>query len=707
MQLTTIRSRLRSLPSIVLFLTALGVTTANAQVPEQTLTPMDDSFTHSGAPRVDYSTRESMRTANRSSGVRTSFVDFNWSLVTGNVTSATLRLFVDSLRKEGALQVSPVLGNWFESGIRFNNQPGIGAPAASIAISEADERGYLEIDVTAIVRAFQGNTPPPNGFALVSDGGLDTSFATSESDNPPQLVLMTDDDPINTEPVVDILVPFEGSSFIEGDTIRFAGEAMDAQDGNLSSSLTWTSDLDGLLANTSFFTALLSPGTHTITASVTDSGGMTGTNTVSVRVDPAGDVVMETRRVLADAFIFEGAPSANFSRRKSMRVATSSSGERISFVAPELGLSRNVVSATLRLFVDDVKREGTVQVSSVAETWFDTELRWNNQPAINPPGASIDITSANEGTYVEIDVTSIYQGFQVLMPPPRGLALKSGGDVDVNFATRESANQPQLVLMTDGSPINAPPSVTATVRQFGDLEGDPVTFTGTATDALDGDLSSSLTWTSDRDGLIGMGASFTTTTLSVGRHIVTASVTDSGGLSASRTLVFGVRTDSPVPDFRRMLHDSFTHEGAPNSNFSARRTMRVANRSSGERVSFIQPDLTGVTRPVTSAVFRLFVDDINRGGAVQVSSVAGSWDEATITWNNQPSINLPETTTAITVADNGSFVDIDVTPIIQQYQANTSMPFFGVALRSINDLDVTFLTDERDRDSGGLFLFYD
>jgi hypothetical protein len=64
----------------------------------------------------------------------------------------------------------------------------------------------------------------------------------------------------------------------------------------------------------------------------------------------------------------------------------------------------------------------------------------------------------------------------------------------------------------------------------------PITFSGTASDLEDGDLSASLTWSSDLDGVIGSGASFTTTTLSEGRHRITASVSDSGGLADSAVL---------------------------------------------------------------------------------------------------------------------------------------------------------------------------
>src|SRR5262249_26203995 len=54
------------------------------------------------------------------------------------------------------------------------------------------------------------------------------------------------------------------------------------------------------------------------------------------------------------------------------------------------------------------------------------------------------------------------------------------------------------------------------------FSGTNVNFTGTATDAGDGNLSGGLRWSSDRDGLLGTGASIATSHLSVGTHTITA-----------------------------------------------------------------------------------------------------------------------------------------------------------------------------------------
>ena len=86
--------------------------------------------------------------------------------------------------------------------------------------------------------------------------------------------------------------------------------------------------------------------------------------------------------------------------------------------------------------------------------------------------------------------------------------------------------------------VAASPSPTVLIRQPAAgavfFTGDPVTLQGTALDPADGDLSAAILWTSSLQGVLGTGASLTTT-LADGTHVLTASVTDSGGKSASAT----------------------------------------------------------------------------------------------------------------------------------------------------------------------------
>lgn len=94
----------------------------------------------------------------------------------------------------------------------------------------------------------------------------------------------------NNPPVVAITAPADGSSFNQGDPVTFTGTANDTEDGNISASINWSSNLDGPLGSgSSITTSTLSTGTHTVTASATDSGSLTGTDQIDVTiVGPSG-----------------------------------------------------------------------------------------------------------------------------------------------------------------------------------------------------------------------------------------------------------------------------------------------------------------------------------------------------------------------------------------------------------------------------------
>ena len=88
-------------------------------------------------------------------------------------------------------------------------------------------------------------------------------------------------------PVVTITSPPDNSVFVEGDSITFTGTAMDDEDGDISTQLDWSSDIDGPLAtdDNSFDISTLSVGTHIITASVVDSFGNPGSASITITIE--------------------------------------------------------------------------------------------------------------------------------------------------------------------------------------------------------------------------------------------------------------------------------------------------------------------------------------------------------------------------------------------------------------------------------------
>ncbi len=92
----------------------------------------------------------------------------------------------------------------------------------------------------------------------------------------------------DSPPTVSITSPGDGATFGSNTSISFAGTASDTEDGDISSNLSWTSDLSGPIGSGADFSTTLSDGTHTITAAVTDSGGNTSSDSVTVTVSSPG-----------------------------------------------------------------------------------------------------------------------------------------------------------------------------------------------------------------------------------------------------------------------------------------------------------------------------------------------------------------------------------------------------------------------------------
>ncbi len=97
----------------------------------------------------------------------------------------------------------------------------------------------------------------------------------------------------NTAPVVTITAPADGIGVEEHTSLIFTGSALDAEDGDISEAIEWSSNLDGYLGSGAGVTAVLSKGDHRITAGASDSGNLSGTDEVAVFVtDEVADKVL-------------------------------------------------------------------------------------------------------------------------------------------------------------------------------------------------------------------------------------------------------------------------------------------------------------------------------------------------------------------------------------------------------------------------------
>ena len=264
--------------------------------------------------------------------------------------------------------------------------------------------------------------------------------------------------PPNTAPTVSISSPAGGTSVTAGTSVSFAGTADDTQDGNLTSSLVWTSSLQGQIGSGGSFSRNdLVVGTHVIVASVTDSGGLPGSATVTVVVNP--------------------------NTSPTVTISSPSNGSSVA-----LGTTVTFAGSANDA-QDGALTSGLVWTSSL-------------QGQIGT-GGSFTRNNLVAGTHV---ITA---------------SVTDSGGLSGSAAITMVVNTAPSVA------ISAPPNGTVVKLAT------PVTFTGTATDAQDGNIASSLVWTSNLQGQIGTGGSFSRSDLVVGTHVITARVTDSGQLSST------------------------------------------------------------------------------------------------------------------------------------------------------------------------------
>ncbi|MBI2819466.1 MAG: S8 family serine peptidase [Acidobacteria bacterium] len=90
--------------------------------------------------------------------------------------------------------------------------------------------------------------------------------------------------PPDLPPTLSITSPTDGATFEAGASISFTGSASDPEDGPLSNAIVWTSSIDGQIGVGGSFSLILSGGIHTITATITDSGGNVESAAVSITV---------------------------------------------------------------------------------------------------------------------------------------------------------------------------------------------------------------------------------------------------------------------------------------------------------------------------------------------------------------------------------------------------------------------------------------
>jgi hypothetical protein len=170
-------------------------------------------------------------------------------------------------------------------------------PMGSLALSWADnannETGY-SVERSSDGRSFAQIAQAGANAASWADTGLSggvtyyyrvrafNNYGNSAYSNVASA--QTQGSPSTSAPTVTISSPSNKATVGYGSLVSFSGSANDAQDGNVTASMQWTSSIDGPIGNGGSFSRALSSGVHTITANVVDSVGLLGSSQVTITV---------------------------------------------------------------------------------------------------------------------------------------------------------------------------------------------------------------------------------------------------------------------------------------------------------------------------------------------------------------------------------------------------------------------------------------
>jgi len=127
---------------------------------------------------------------------------------------------------------------------------------------------------------------------------------------------------------------------------------------------------------------------------------------------------------------------------------------------------QNVDSATLRLYLADLRAGGTISVHAITSPWTESSVTWNTRPSFEPAAETvIEIGSADVGSIVSVDITHLVAQWASGAAQNHGLLLRTTEPVRAVFDTKETLGGVPAeleVMATTG------PSVYAKVLDFTD-----------------------------------------------------------------------------------------------------------------------------------------------------------------------------------------------------------------------------------------------
>ena len=477
------------------------------------------------------------------------------------------------------IEITPLVSNIID----------IGNAATTSVTLEGEAYGSNESEISDRINwtsSIQGDLGNGETVTATLFGGTHTITATATDDQANDYVA-TYELTVQTTFVPGVqITPLTDNFFDLGDatsiTVTLNATAFDKFGVDISSNIQWESSSQGDLGSGASITAELDEGGHTIYARVTDSQSnnysanypilaLSDNDTIELILyvqtysPETGYVTYPPSLVFAEGtqWIYgkvASIPGDNGSIEWYIDGQLNQNGDGRtqypSSLSVGLHTAHTVQQVTWNGFPDIVRTYTSTAVFYVGDDLFEgiadaiddvIETPENTPAVIDVLANDITVTHVSGPNFSVTGITQPSNGIVVTTGTSITYTPDTGYTGTDSFTYTISGGDTATVTVTVIAAANQPPvvSITAPADNSSYSFGDSITFTGTASDAEDGDISSGLQWSSNLDGVLGSGATLTLDTLTEGTHTITATVTDSGNLSDS-TIITLIVTNNAV-----------------------------------------------------------------------------------------------------------------------------------------------------------------
>lgn len=170
-----------------------SATAAASNAVTTTLVPTADAYVLDGSPNTNFGSAPDLQAKVSGSGYNhESYLTFNLSSISGNVTSATLNLFgqMETAGADYSVNVLPIApGSWSESTVTWNTKPADGTPILTSTTVSGTIGQWYALNLTSYVQSAlaSGQTTISlalEGAGLASSGYADFNSREAASNNP-------------------------------------------------------------------------------------------------------------------------------------------------------------------------------------------------------------------------------------------------------------------------------------------------------------------------------------------------------------------------------------------------------------------------------------------------------------------------------------------------------------------------------------------